>query len=128
MIPLIWIRGIIATVLLSSIMGLGYLGYSKIKAIGYQEASAKYEERIKEYNSKVLAKVEAIEQNSIVLSEEARTNNAKLQKNITSVVSTMKGKTLTIVKNGECTPSKTFTDSFNQINHIVNENIKEAQK
>ena len=128
MIPLIWIRGMILAALISSISGLGYLGYSKIKSIGYQEAADKYELVIKDYNERVLNKIDAIEQNSSTLIVESRTNTELLSKNVTGIVKWLKGKTLTIVKNGECTPSKTFSNSFNQINRTVNENMKGSQK
>lgn len=101
-----------------------YLGYAKIKDIGYQEASQKYELQIEQYQEQLAKKIQAIELSSQTLVAESRDNNEQMTNNVNSIIKGLKGKNLVIVKNGECTPSKEFSDSFVTINKRVNENIK----
>lgn len=124
MIPLIWIRGLIIAGLIGTISTLGYLGYSKVKDIGYQEAATKYELVIKENEDKITAKIKTIENNSVLLVEQQRVANEVLSADVAKILKGVKGKTLTIVKNGECSPSPTFSDSFKEINKRVNESLK----
>ncbi len=128
MIPLIWIRGIIAAAIISMVTGGLYLGYSKVKSIGYNEASDKYELVIKEYNQRVLDKIDAIEQNSNTLVIEAKANSDNLSKGISTITKSIKNKPMVVVKEGVCTPSVTFSNSFGEINKRVNESIKGSQK
>ena len=125
MIPLIWIRGIIAATVIAVILSLGYSAYSRIKHVGYLEAEAKYEQVLKEYRESVLVKLDTIESNSRNLAESQNTNAKNLAKNMSTITANLKGKTLTIIKNGECSPSKEFSDSFGTINRTVNESIRD---
>ena len=122
------IKFIIISIILLVFSGMGYLGYSKVKAIGYTEASVKYEAIIKEYNTELIARVCSIESTSNTLAKESRENNEALAKDISKILSSVKGKTLTIVKNGECVPNKTFSDSFGELNRSVNQSIKDSSK
>lgn len=108
---------------LAIVLGL-WAGYAKVKDIGYQEASTKYEQQIKEYQTEVANRIKAIETSSQALVLETRTNNEVLTKNVSNIVYGLKGKNLVIIKDGVCTPSKTFSDSFLLINKQVNESIK----
>ena len=128
MIPLLWIKGIVAAIVISMVTGLGYLGYSKVKNIGYVEAETKYLKVIEEHNIAVAAKIDSLEKSSNELISVYTKSNSELTKTVNKVVYGLKGKTLTIVKNGECLPTKTFSDSFNEINRTVNQNMKESQK
>lgn len=124
MIPLIWLRAIVITGVITLASTLVYTGYSKIKQIGYEEASAKYELVIKENQNAIAEKIMAIEISSSLLVEQQRLNNENLSSDIAKISRGFKGKTLTIVKNGECLPSAAFSDSFNTINKRVNESLK----
>lgn len=101
-----------------------YVGYSYIKSIGYLEAETKYSAIITQHEKEVTDKARTIEVMSNVLVEQQKTYSKQLTASIDSIMVKLKGKTLTIVKNGECTPSQTFSDSFQEINKRVNENIK----
>ena len=124
MIPLIWLRGLVLAGTMAAIGGLGYTGYSKIKQIGYDEATAICELNNKERQALIDEKIRNIEVNSNVLIELQKVSNENLSNDIAKISKGFKGKTLTIVKNGECTPSATFSDSFNTINKRVNESLK----
>ncbi len=125
MIPLIWLRGIIAATVIAIVVALSYSAYSRIKHVGYLEAEAKYEQVLKEYRDAVLVKLDTIETNSKTLAENQNANAKTLAKNMNGITSSLKGKTLTIVKDGECSPSKTFSDSFGTINRTVNQSMKD---
>lgn len=125
MLPLIWARGLLIAGLISLVTALGYTGYSKVKQIGYDEAASKYELLIKNNQDEINAKIRSIEVNSNLLIEQQKANSTALASDISSITKGLKGKTLTtIVKNGECTPSTTFSDSFTTINKRVNESLK----
>lgn len=100
------------------------MGYSHIKDIGYREAEAKYTEVIRKHELAVAAKTKMIEalSNDLVLQQKASSD--QLATSINAVLVNVKGKSLTIIKNGECTPSQTFSDSFSKINKRVNESLK----
>ena len=118
------IKLIVAAVALSSTLGLGYLGYSKVKHIGYEEAKVEYEKKYQEYVTAHQTKLDGIVKTSDVLLAEARKGNADTLKGINNILVATKGKPLVIVKDGGCVPSPTFTDSISEINKQVNEKMK----
>lgn len=112
----------------AGVLGSLYSGYYHVKDIGYQEASIKYELVIKDYEKRRDAKIASIEALSTILVTESRSNNATTTKSIANVLAATKGKPLVVVKNGECTPSQTFSDSILTINKRINQSILENQK
>jgi hypothetical protein len=129
MFPSETIIKIVLGVLLSVLLSTGiYLGYSHIKNIGYLEAEAKYTTIIKTYEDSVNNKIDTVVSMSNELATANKANNEQLVTDVTTILSKVKGKQLVIIKNGECVPSQTFSDSFVQINQRVNQSIKESQK
>ena len=122
-IKLAFIAGI-----LSLTGSLGYLGYSKVKQIGYEEAETKYTKIIAEHNKAVDEKIRELEKSSRQLVALTEANNTKLTQNIGQIVLGLNGKTLTVIKNGKCVPTKEFSDSFGKLNGAVNESIKGSRK
>ena len=112
----------------AGVVGSIYAGYSHIKHIGYVEAETKYEQVIKDYETKRDAKIRSIEELSGILVTETRKNNDATAKSIAAVLLATKTKPLVVVKDGECTPSQTFSDSIITINKRINESIQESQK
>lgn len=110
------------------ILGSLYSGYAYVKNIGYEEAEVKYTHVIKEYEDKRNAKINRIADLSEVLVSESRKNNAATTKSIAAVLEAAKTKPLVVVKDGECTPSQTFSDSILTINKRINQSILESQK
>jgi hypothetical protein len=115
-----WKQLIIIGALLASLYG----GFLYVKNIGYKEAESKYTEIIASNERAIEDKSKSIEIMSNVLVEQQKLANTQLTTSINSIMMGLKGKTLTIIKNGECTPSQTFSDSFQEINKRVNESIK----
>ncbi len=128
MLPLPVIKWIIAGVLSAIIAALLYAGYSHIKSIGYSEAEAVYKPVIEKYEKDVNAKIATIEANSTLLVANDAKNSAILINGIGGILKTIKGQPLTIIKNGECLPTQTFSDTFGAINKRTNEAVKGTQK
>lgn len=128
MIPLVWIRVIVIGVVTTIISSLLYLGYTSIKDIGYREAAAKYEIIIKENETKIANKIDNIERLSNTLAIQNRETSEALAGDISLVLKGIKTKPLTIIKNGDCIPNTTFTDTFNTINSRTNQALRESQK
>lgn len=112
----------------AGIMGSLYAGYSHVKGIGYKEAETQYELVIKNYEEEKDAKIKKIEELSGLLVTTANANNDATKNDIKTILAAVKGKPLVIVKNGECTPSPTFSDSILTINKRINQSIKDNQK
>lgn len=111
-------------IVFSSITGVGYLGYSKIKNVGYEEAKVEYDAKYKEYVEAHQAKLDSIVKTSDALLIEGRASNAKTLEGITKILTKSKGKPLVIIKDGVCVPTQSFTNSISEINKQVNENMK----
>ena len=105
-----------------------YLGYAHIKSIGYAEASVVYEQKIRAYEDGINKKIDTIQALSTSLVVNTTINNDLLAKDVSGILDRVKGKPLVIVKNGECVPSQTFSDTFNQINKRTNESMKGSAK
>ena len=109
-------------------VSLGSLGYSKVKQIGYTEAETKYVKIIEDNNKAISLKITDLEKASRSLVQVTEANNAVLTQNIGKIVLGLNGKTLTIIKDGKCIPTKEFSDSFGKLNGAVNESIRESRK
>ena len=112
----------------AGVMGSIYAGYNHVKRIGYEEAETKYQLVIKDYEAKRDAKIDKIVDLSGVLVDEARKNKDSTNKSLQAILAAAKTKPLVVVKDGECTPSQTFSDSILTINKRINQSILESQK
>lgn len=115
--------------LISLVISIGSCtGYNKVKAIGYDEAATKYEAIISEQKQLIDTKLLNVEKLATTLAVESKYANENLSKDIKTITKGINGKTLTIVKDGECLPTPTFSDSFVLINARTNETLKGLQK
>lgn len=115
--------------LLSVVLSLGScVGYNKVKAIGYAEAATKYQLVIDKQKALIDTKLLNVEKLALTLAVETKFSTESLSRDIKSIAKEFKGKTLTVVKDGNCVPTPTFSDSFTQINLRTNESIKGLQK
>lgn len=115
--------------LLSVVLSLGScVGYNKVKAIGYDEAATKYQLVIDKQKALIDTKLLNVEKLALTLAVETKFSTESLSRDIKSIAKGFKGKTLTIVKDGNCVPTPTFSDSFTEINLRTNETIKGLQK
>lgn len=113
-----WVIGAVGAALIS--FGL-YTGYSHIKQIGYNEASTMYEARIKEYNDKLTTHIHDLETLSTVLADSNQAALTKVDKDIKSVLFSVKGIQPYTIIDGKCIPSPAFNDAYNKIIRKVNE-------
>ena len=114
--------------LAATITGSGYLAFEKVKNIGYEEYKVLCDKRFAEHKEATDKRIEALETVSNTLVVENRENSALLAKDVAQLLKGVKGKTLTIVKDGGCTPTTTFADTFNSVNVRVNQSMKDKQK
>lgn len=105
-----------------------YSGYTHIKQIGFDEATAICEKKFKAYEENVGKKVDSIERLSTTLVINSETGNAALAADVAAILKNSKSKPLVVVKNGECTPSPAFSESISSINKRVNQELMESRK
>jgi sigma54-dependent transcription regulator len=118
----------IKAAILAAFIALGYTGYSHVKQIGYAEAYQAQQLRIDTLQKEISSKIDAIETLSNNLAEEGKVRDELLSNDVAVILAKTKGKTVTIVKNGECTPNATFSDTINALNKRANQSIKDSQK
>lgn len=116
------------TLAISAILGGLYAEYQHIKGIGYKEAEDKCIQKFAEYEKERDEKIANIEKLAGILVNEGRASQAALATDISIILKNSKSKPLVVVKDGECTPSPTFSDSILTINKRINQNIKDNQK
>ena len=105
-----------------------FLSYTKVKHIGYEEASIKYEQILADkvkVNEQKLDNLEKLSVKLVQITTESDISNAK---SIGKISDSIKGKSLVILKDGECKPSPTFLGSFEEINKRVNQSIEGIAK
>lgn len=118
---------LVAFIGLLGTFAVGYLIYSKGEAKGVEITTEKYEKVIKKQQDAIDTKVKNIETLATTLLAENRDITATLTVDVAAISSKVRGKVLTIVKEGKCTPTQTFSDTFNEINKRVNQSMKETK-
>lgn len=101
-----------------------YIGYNKVKTIGYNEAATEHQILIDAQKLLIDNKILNVERLAERLALETRANNVALSKDIKAITSELKGKTLTILREGECLPSPSVAESIILINTRTNESIR----
>lgn len=119
---------IIAGALAASLAGGAYGVYNHIETKGYDRGLAECAARVKKYEDNINSKIDKIEANATLLVTEGRASNEALQQGVTAILKNTKGKTLTIIKNGECLPSQGFSDTFKAVNARVNQTVSGVPK
>lgn len=112
----------VAAALLAAAFSTGiYFLYAHIKGIGYQEAVAVYTKRDELAKEQLHDHIVVLE----TLSKSVVDNNAaylgKLDKDIKTILLTVKDKTPYVIVNGKCTPSPEYIDTYNKIIRKANE-------
>lgn len=106
------------------VTGVGGLGISKVKSWGYEKAHAECVQAAEQYQKELNVKIDNIIVLSNELAKSNRESSKSLSTDINSILKNVKGKTLTIIKNGECTPSPEISDSLSKINKRINQSMK----
>lgn len=95
---------------------------------GFSAAEEKYTAVIVQYQNQISNQITNLESMSNLLVKEGRDSAVVLKSGIDDVLKQTKGKPLTIIKNGECNPSQTFSDTFGKVNQRVNETLKDKKQ
>ena len=122
------LRLLLAAGVFALISALSYFTFSYVKQLGYVEAETKYTKIIAEHNKAIALRISELEKSSRELVVLTESNNTKLTQNIGQIVLGLNGKTLTVIKDGKCVPTKEFSDSFGKLNSAVNQSIKDSRK
>lgn len=126
---IVWLLQIVRSAIVPlAIVTFLFLGYNKVRRIGYQEAATKYEQIISDHvlaTQEKLANLEKLSTKLVQITTEADISNAK---NIGKISASIRGKSLVILKDGQCNPSPTFLGSFEEINRQANESMKGFNK
>lgn len=121
MLNTLMIKWIVAGLLSIALSGGIYAGYYHIKQIGFDEASAIYEEREALARASLEGHIHTLE----VLSKTVVDNNViymgKLDSGIKSILDNVSGKPPYVVIDGKCAPSESFVQTYNSIIGAANE-------
>lgn len=111
-----------------SILGAGYSGYTHIYDKGFIAAKAICEENQKIQQEALDVKLADIFKASQELAAENAVRQKDLDAKLKRILDASRKEPITIIKDGVCYPSKSFSDSFEAINRQTNQAIKESQK
>lgn len=106
------IIGIVGAILVAvALLGAGYrIAYNH----GKLSAQAECTETMAKYQKDVQSKIDTIETDLGKIASIAETRQDQLSSDITKILAGVKKKPVTIIKEGKCTPSTSFTDSINE--------------
>lgn len=92
-----------------------YFIYNNIYERGFEKANAEHVAYIKEYNSKLDTRIQTLEDFSRVIYEQnEQTKRSQLADN-QKILALARKEPLVIYKEGKCTLSPTFVDSYNSV-------------
>ena len=112
----------ILAVFLAAVTAIGvYYVYAHVKQIGYNEAVALYEKRDRENADRMEQHIHTLEvlSTTIVANNDSYMN--KFDKDIKSILYTVKGLTPYVIVDGKCLPSPAFNDAYNKLIGKANE-------
>lgn len=103
-------------ILLIAVVTVLGLVYNAIYQRGVAATTQTYELKIAEQQKLLDTKVATLELLSTQLVTQTALNQQNLNADLAKILAAAKTKPLVVYKNGECSPSQTFLDSWNQIN------------
>lgn len=112
---------IVVSILL--LLGLLTATYSHIKQTGYLEAQAECEQKFKEYQSQIDAKLEKLSVSIASNTDILISNNENLTQDISSILSRVKKQSNITIKNGKCVTSDQYVKDVNAAIDRVNADI-----
>lgn len=114
--------------ILISFTGFGYIGYTKIKDIGFQEATAICTLNFKKYEAEREARIAEVEATARTLVANNKRKSNKLTEQMNETIKQLKNQPLVVLKENNCELTETFSDSFSKINHTANQSMKDTKK
>lgn len=111
-----------------SVLGVAYSGYKHIYNKGFIAATSICDENMRKQQEALNAKLQKVFEVSQQEAAANVTRQIKLENGLKKILTESRKEPTTIIKEGVCYPSKSFSDSFGAINRQANEAIKESQK
>lgn len=108
--------------------GFVYSAYNWAYNAGYDKATKHYTAMVDKQEKAIDAKLEKLFVVSTQLVEQSTAKQLQLDKALLVIASNSAKKPLVIYKEGKCTPTPAFSDSFSEINNAANQGIKELSK
>ena len=112
----------------ASVVGAGYAGYSHIYNKGFIAAKAICDENQRIQQEALDIKLADIFKASQDMAAADAARQKGLDASLRKILDASKKEPTTVIKEGVCYPSKSFSDSFDAINRQTNQTIKESQK
>lgn len=119
---LLW--GALASTLTASM----YAGYNHIYNKGFIASTEICNENQRKQQEALDEKLASIFKSSQELAAANAARQNKLDANLKKILEASRKEPTTIIQEGVCYPSKTFSNSFGEINRQTNQAIKESQK
>ena len=107
-----WKQILVSSALVLSLV----LVYNYVYQRGVAATTQVYEAKLKAQQDLIDKRIANIEQTSQVLAEQSKIAATSTHADLAKILQAAKNKPLVVYKNGECIPSQTFLDSWNQIN------------
>ncbi len=111
LLKLYWKEGLIALLLAITIT----YTYDKLVGIGYERAIQQHKEYVDEYNKKLDGRINNLEGFSSYLIKQNEVYNVKLNEDLNKILVASRKGPLVIQKEGKCTLSSNFIDSYNSV-------------
>ena len=108
--------------------GFVYSAYNWAFNAGYDKATQKYTAMVDKQEKAIDAKLEKLFVVSTQLVEQSSIKQEQLDKALLVIATNSAKKPLVIYKEGKCTPTATFSDSFSEINKAANQGLKGLEK
>lgn len=114
--------------IVAAVVGAGYGVHNHIYTKGYMEAKAVCEENQRIQQEALDVKLADIFKASQEMAAADAARQRGLDASLKKILEASRKEPTTIIKEGVCYPSKSFSDSFDAINRQTNQAIKESQK
>lgn len=108
-----WLHAVLITALVGGLSTAAYTGYKYIYDKGYKVAEDQCKERIKDYEDKLLARIDTIEKNSTIIIEQNEALKEASARDFRSIMKATKGRPLYTIQAGVCAPSEDFVKAYN---------------
>ena len=108
-----WMHAVLITALMGGLSTAAYTGYKYIYDKGYHSAEETCKERIRDYEDKLLARIDTIERNSTIIIEQNEMGRKAAAKDFNAIIKATKGRPLYTIQAGVCAPSEDFVKAYN---------------
>lgn len=108
-----WLHALLISAMIGGISLAGYSGYRHIYNKGFAVAEANCKARIKEYEDKLIARIDTIEQNSAIIIQQNEALKESAANDFRAIMKATRGRPLYTIQAGVCAPSEDFVKAYN---------------